>query len=135
MINETFVYDISFAKELEAHYALAGSYLERLFGGIPFVWTTLPGGFKGPTIYHGPLSAKTKPKAPVVDVATKHGIARYPALSRERIAGLVAHGAIEVYSWSPTANDPTRARFGRALVEVPKPVVETAAFDDLESGV
>jgi DNA primase len=133
MLNESFVFDISFAKQLEEHYAIAGPYMERLSGGIPFVWSTLPGGLRGPTIYHGPLSPKTKPKAPVVDVATKHGIERYPALSAERITGLVAHGAIEVYSWSPTVKDPTRARFGRLLANVADP--GDFAGDDLEDGI
>ena len=30
------------------HYAVAGPLMERLFGAIPFVWTTLPRGFDGP---------------------------------------------------------------------------------------
>jgi DNA primase len=99
------------------HYAVAGPLMERLFGAIPFVWTTLPRGFDGPKIYHGPLSEKTRPKGPVVDVPTVAGVRRYPALSAERIEGLVRHGAVEFYSWSPTVADPTRARFGRILVE------------------
>ena len=37
MLNETFVYDISFAEELEKHYALAGPYMERLLGNIPSI--------------------------------------------------------------------------------------------------
>ena len=84
------------------HYAVAGPLMERLFGAIPFVWTTLPRGFDGPKIYHGPLSEKTRPKGPVVDVPTVAGVRRYPALSAERIEGLVRHGAVEFYSWSPT---------------------------------
>jgi DNA primase len=103
------------------HYAVAGPLIERIVGSIPFVWSTLPAGVNGPTIFHGPLSPHTKPKAPVVDVPTANGVHRYPALSAERIEGLVAHGAVEVYSWSPTAADPTRVRFARILLETRSP--------------
>lgn len=99
------------------HYAIAGPLLERYFAGIPFVWSTLPGGVGGPTIYHGPLSDRTVPKGPVVNVPSATGMHRYPALSAERIEGLVRHGAIEFYSWTPATTDPTRARFGRILIE------------------
>src|ERR1700684_2485534 len=83
------------------HYAVAGPLMERAFGSIPFVWSTLPRGFDGPTIFRGPLSPHTRPKAPVVDVPTASGIHRYPALSAARIEGLVRYGAVEVYSWAP----------------------------------
>lgn len=52
-----------------------------------------------------------------MEVPTEHGVRRYPALSAQRIEGLVRHGAIEFYSWSPTADNPTRVRFGRLLLE------------------
>jgi len=99
------------------HYAVAGPLMERAFGAIPFVWSTLPAGADGPTIFHGPLSPHTKPKAPVVDVPAASGIHRYPALSADRIEGLVRHGAVEFYSWSPAVADPTRVRFARILLE------------------
>ncbi|MBV9263672.1 MAG: hypothetical protein JO324_05060 [Candidatus Eremiobacteraeota bacterium] len=99
------------------HYAVVGPLLERLFGPIPLVWSTTPKGPDGPTIFHGPLSEKTQPKGPVVDVPTAQGVHRYPALSAARIQGLVEHGAVEFYSWSPTAANPTRARCGRLLLE------------------
>lgn len=101
------------------HYAAAGPPIERALGPIPFVWSTLPGGLDGPTIYHGPLSPKTRPKAPVVDVPTASGLHRYPALSADRIEGLVRYGAVEIYSWTPSRDDPTRARFARILLEAP----------------
>jgi DNA primase len=107
--------------DLLLHYAVAGPLMERIFGAIPFVWSTLPAGFTGPTIFHGPLSPHTKPKAPVVDVPSAAGVHRYPALSTERIEGLVRHGAVELYSWSPTAADPTRLRFARILLEAASP--------------
>ena len=103
------------------HYAVAAPLMERAFGAIPFVWSTLPGGFSGPTIFHGPLSPHTKPKGPVVDVPTAAGLHRYPALSAERIEGLVRHGAVEFYSWSPAIADPTRVRFARILLEAASP--------------
>jgi DNA primase len=117
------------------HYATAGPLMERLFGAIPFVWTTLPRGVDGPKIYHGPLSEKTRPKGPVVCVPTVHGVRRYPALSAERIEGLVRHGAVEFYSWSPTVADPTRARFGRILVETRSDIDEDNSLVALENGL
>jgi len=102
---------------LLAHYAVAGPILERIFGPIPFVWTTMPLGAAGPSVYHGPLAVHTKPKAPVVDVPLHGSVARYPQLSAERILGLTLHGAVETLSWSPTAADPARARFARLLIE------------------
>jgi DNA primase len=119
------------------HYAVAGPLIERIVGSIPFVWSTLPAGLNGPTIFHGPLSPHTKPKAPVIDVPTASGMHRYPALSAERIEGLVAHGAIEVYSWSPTAADPTRLRFARILLETrsPRDWLLLSAGLDLVEGV
>ena len=99
------------------HYAVAGPLMGRALGSIPFVWSTLPRGFDGPTIFHGPLSPHTRPKAPVVDVPTASGIHRYPALSASRIEGLVRYGAVELYSWAPVAAQPTRARFARLLLE------------------
>lgn len=99
------------------HYAEAGPLLERYFAGIPFVWSTLPKGVGGPTVFHGPLSDHTVPKGPVVDVPTSAGMHRYPALSAERIEGLVRHGAVEFYSWTPAFADPTTARYGRILIE------------------
>src|ERR1700733_14328354 len=101
------------------HYAVAGPLMERPLGPIPFVWSTLPGGVDGPTIFHGPLSPHTKPKAPVVNVPTASGLHRYPALSTQRLEGLVRYGAVEFYSWTPTSADPTRARFARILLESP----------------
>ena len=103
------------------HYAVAGPLMERAFGATPFVWSTLPGGFSGPTIFHRPLSPHTKPKGPVVDVPTAAGVHRYPALSAERIEGLVRHGAVEFYSWPPCIADPTRVRFARLLLETASP--------------
>jgi DNA primase len=105
------------AEVLLKHYAMTGPLMERAFGSIPFVWSTLPRGFDGPTIFHGPLSPLTRPKAPVVDVPTASGIHRYPALAAARIEGLVRHGAVEFYSWSPVAAQPTRVRFARLLLE------------------
>ncbi|MBV9720169.1 MAG: hypothetical protein JOZ77_12690 [Candidatus Eremiobacteraeota bacterium] len=113
------------------HYAVAGPILERAFGKIPFVWSTLPAGFDGPTIFHGPLSVHTKPKGPIVDVPTASGLHRYPALSSERIEGLVRHGAVELYSWSPEPSDPTRVRFARILIEA----LPNADFRTLEAGL
>jgi DNA primase len=106
---------------LLGHYAVAGPLIERIVGAIPFVWSTLPAGVNGPTIFHGPLSPHTKPKAAVVDVPTTTGVHRYPALSANRIEGLVRYGAIETYSWSPTPADPTRVRFARILLETRSP--------------
>ncbi|HEX3671661.1 MAG TPA: hypothetical protein VHT92_08165 [Candidatus Cybelea sp.] len=106
-------------ESLLRHYAAAGPLMERALGPIPFVWSTLPGGFDGPTIYHGPLSPKTRPKAPVVDVPMASGLHRYPALSADRVEGLVRYGAVEIYSWTPSRDDPTRARFARILLEAP----------------
>ena len=56
------------------HYTVAGPLIERIVGSIPFVWSTLPAGLNGPTIFHGPLSPHTKPKAPVIDVPTASGM-------------------------------------------------------------
>jgi DNA primase len=113
------------------YYRVVGPLIERAMGAIPFVWTTLPAGVGGPTIFHGPLSPNTEPKAPVVDVPVADGVGRYPALSAQRIEGLVRHGAVELYSWSPTPADPTRLRFARILVETASP----AAWMKLEEGV
>ena len=110
------------------HYAAAGPLIERVLGSIPFVWSTLPGGFKGPVIFHGPLSPHTRPKAPVVDVPTAAGIHRYPALSAARIEGLARYGAVELYSWSPLAAQPTRVRFARLLLAT-LPDAERGALD------
>ncbi len=117
------------------HYAAAGPLMERDLGPIPFVWSTLPGGIDGPTIYHGPLSPKTRPKAAVVDVATASGHHRYPVLSTGRIEGLVRYGAVEIYSWSPSRDDPTRARFARLLLEAPNADAKSlnAALDAVEA--
>lgn len=117
------------------HYAAAGPLMERALGAIPFVWSTLPGGLEGPTIFHGPLSPHTKPKAPVVDVPTASGIHRYPALSTARLEGLVRYGAVEFYCWTPSAADPTRARFARILLEAPGGTAENlnAALDAVEA--
>lgn len=117
------------------HYAAAGPLIERALGAIPFVWSTLPGGVDGPTIFHGPLSPHTKPKAPVINVPTASGLHRYPALSTQRIEGLVPHGAVEFYSWTPTSADPTRARFARILLEAPAgdAHVLNAALDLMEA--
>jgi DNA primase len=106
------------AERLLRYYATAGPLIEKLLGGIPFVWSTQPRGRAGPTLYHGPLSDKTRPKAPVVDVPTADRVRRYPQLSASRIEGLVRYGAVEIYSWSPAVNDPTRAGFARLLIEV-----------------
>jgi DNA primase len=113
------------------HYAVAGPLMERVFGAIPFVWSTLPGGFDGPVLFHGPLSPLTKPKAPVIDVPTASGVHRYPALSAARIEGLVPYGAVQLYSWSPVAGRPTRVRFARLLVGT----AAKADRHDLHSGL
>lgn len=104
-------------KLLMEHYALVGPIIERLFGGIPLVWTTMPQGTGGPSTYHGPLSVRTKPKAPVVDVPHHGAAQRYPKLSADRILGLTRHGGVEFHSWTPTPDDPTRVRFARLLIE------------------
>jgi hypothetical protein len=44
-------------------YAVAGPLMERIIASIPFGSSTLPAGVNGPTIFHGPLSPHTKPKA------------------------------------------------------------------------
>ncbi|HTU80680.1 MAG TPA: hypothetical protein VMF61_01035 [Candidatus Acidoferrales bacterium] len=103
-------------ERLRSYYAVAAPLIERHFAGIPFTWSTLPAGVDGPVLYHGPLAGRTRPKAPVVDVATPSGVHRYPKLSAERILGLVEHGAVEVLSWTPVPGDPSRARFGRILL-------------------
>lgn len=108
--------DHAAAEVLLRHYAAAGPLMDRIFGPIPFVWSTLPGGFDGPVVFHGPLSPHTKTGAPVVEVPTSSGVHRYPALSTARIEGLVRYGAVQLYSWSPVAGQPTRVRFGRLLV-------------------
>jgi DNA primase len=58
-----------------------------------------------------------------------------PALSTQRIEGLVRHGAVEFYSWTPTSADPTRARFARILLEAPAgdAHVLNAALDLMEA--
>lgn len=114
------------------HYAVAGPLVERVFVGIPFVWTTLPKGPNGPQTYHGPLSVHTRPKAPVVDVPMDRGVQRYCKLSAERISGLVRHGAVEVHSWSPTAADPMRAQFARLLIETEPGSPRSLLFDAIE---
>ena len=93
-------------KLLLQHYATAGPIIERLFGAIPFAWTTLPKGAGSPAFFHGPLADRTKPKAPVVEVRTAGGTHRYAQLSADRISGLVRHGAVEILSWSPRRGDP-----------------------------
>ena len=104
-------------KLLMEHYALVGPIIERLFGGIPLVWTTMPQGAGGPRTYHGPLSVHTNPKAPIVNVQLHGVVERYPKLSADRILGLTRHGGVEFHSWSPTPDDPTRVRFARLLIE------------------
>ena len=96
------------------HYRVAAHVVATLFGPIPFVWAT-----RRPTsglVYHGPLAAATKPKGPVVEVPLRSGVARYPRLTADRIDGLVAHGAIEIHSWTPAPGDPTHAAFARVLI-------------------
>lgn len=117
---------------LLGHYGIVGPIVERELGGIPFLWATLPKGPDGPTVFHGPLAAKTRPKAPVVDVPLKRGVLRFPKLSAERILGLVRHGGVEIYSWSPTADDPARVHFARLLIETEPKSPRTLLFDAIE---
>ncbi|HET9096418.1 MAG TPA: hypothetical protein VFN37_07130 [Candidatus Baltobacteraceae bacterium] len=84
-----------------AHYQLVAPVLEQLFGAIPLVWATYPYGLDAPGQYH------------------VHYFGHWTNLSAQHIERLVGIGALEFYSWTPTAADPARARFARFLLERP----------------
>ncbi len=86
-------------KDLSGHYALVAPIMEQLFGRIPIVWTTYLNDADHTKQFH---------------IQT---FGHYSHLSSEHLQHLVSIGAREVYSWFPTTEDETRARFARFLVE------------------
>jgi hypothetical protein len=51
-----------------------------------------------------------------VDVPMQHGFMRYLAFSENAARWEIHRGAFELHSWTPTAQDPTRARFARIVL-------------------
>jgi hypothetical protein len=64
--------------------------MESLFADTPIVWTAFANGIDKPPQWH------------------VHYFGHYTKLTSEHIQRLVATGAREFYSWSPTAEDPKR---------------------------
>lgn len=84
-----------------SHYHLVAPIMEQLFGAIPLVWAAYPFGSEKPPQFH------------------VHYYGHWTRLSAEHIERLAAIGALEFYSWTPTADDARRARFARFLLQQP----------------
>ena len=91
--------------------------LAATFGAIPLVYVDYPDGLDKAAVFHnhldhGPATITT------VDVQTSSGLHRFVALSAHNVSWLVrGKFAVELQSWSPTANDPLRAAFARITLE------------------
>ena len=84
---------------VEGHYQLVAPIMEQLFGPIPIIWTTYPDDPTQPKTFHQKF------------------FGHYSHLSALQVQHLASIGAREFYSWFPTPEDESRARFIRFLLE------------------
>lgn len=99
------------------HYERFAETIGATFAGIPFTTVFLPQGFAGSEVRVSQLHTAVPAHVPTVDVLTRCGSHPYLALTPAGLLWRVHGYGIGFESWSPTAADPLRARFGRILVE------------------
>lgn len=99
-----------------SHYALVAPVMERIFGRIPIVWTTLPPEANQRPIYHAKF------------------FGHYSHLTSEHVQHLAAIGAQEFHSWFPTVEYPQRAHFARFLLERPWADTQRSLLESVRRG-
>ncbi len=76
----------------------------------------LPGRLSGPPAFFASLHFAAPHDMATVEVRTVSGVHPYLALSPNAILWRAHARDVSFFSWSPLANDPLRARFGRILL-------------------
>jgi bifunctional non-homologous end joining protein LigD len=99
------------------HYRRFGDVIAATFSGIPITTVYLPDGFDGAEERIGQLHKPVPASIPTIDVTTRSGTHAYIKLTADSLLWRAHAYGIGFESWSPLAQNPAVARFGRIAIE------------------